>query len=763
MSERTQASCSERPQWHDTLLDRDRDDFWRPRWQGLARLAIVAGLVLFASLLFVAIRERGEPVAARGIDRADPEAVIESTGSELVQSAGSVENFILEATRQLTYPDGSIRFVGGVELTVSEQENRDGFTVTGAEASVNEAQSAFEVVGGVQLTSSDGLVAHTDTATYAHQQNQVAMHDASGPTTLSRSGLEASGGAVTYDRSRRLITLRDAAAVRLVSDDTRAAVDIASPRATLAEADGYMHFEGGTEVRTGTMVMESDDTMAHFGEERTALESLELRGGARIRSSEADVGGLREMRADETTLAFEETTRILEQATLAGGAAIELAGPDGQRGSRIDAARMDVTMVPGGRTVMTLEAGGDVHLRLADTPGEPQQEIRAGTLTGSGTPDIGLSAVRFDRGVEYRERRRTTAANTAATRVVRADRLEAGVDPGLSSLLKVEFRGNVRFEDETRRGEADEAAYDVTAGVMTLGSAGAAGQTPRLIDATSTIEAPRLEVALDGSTVVASGGVKSVLTSETGDATEAIADKMPTLLAQDQKVNVAADGLQYDGDAGLATYSGQARLWQGVTSFRGDTIAMNSRTGGLSVTGAAKTTIQLIRVDDTTQSREVSKTDAEADTFLYDDALRYALYDANAILRSEFGDLKADTIGVFLEADGRTLDRFEATGNVTLRLDTRWATGDRLVYYEAEGRYEMEGAPVEIVEEVWPEEPAATTPPPRPNAKPAAPTCRTTTGRALTFYRATDTVAVDGREQLRTETSNGQCQAPQPF
>ena len=163
-----------------------------------------------------------------------------------------------------------------------------------------------------------------------------------------------------------------------------------------------------------------------------------------------------------------------------------------------------------------------------------------------------------------------------------------------------------------------------------------------------------------------------------------------------------------------------------------------------------------MRLNETTQRSEVSLTYAEADTFVYDEAAQRAVYETTARLRSEHVDLKADTIEVFLETDGRTLDKLQATGDVKLRLDGRWATGESLVYYEAEGRYEMEGAPVEIVEEVEPVEVTTTTPPP-PGAVPPPPSCRSSTGFTLTFYRSTDTVTVDGRENRRTEVNSGKC------
>ena len=716
----------------------------------------------------------------------------------------------------------------------------ESFVVTGTEAAANGAETDITVSGDVQLTTSDGLVVHTGTLAYARGQSLVTMHDATGPTTLTRSGLEASGRNPVYDRDRAIVNLREAAKVRLTGDDDRATVDIQSAHALLAHADKYMYFDGGTVVLTGSMVLESEDTTAHFGEEETALERLELRGDTHIRSTEPTSGGLRELRAAEMTLEFEETARVLERTAMAGHSAIELVGSDGDLGARIDAATMVVVMAPDGGDVTALEARDDVRLELPATSDGARQEIRAVTLRAPATPGTGLTSVRFDQGVEYREWRAATNTSAAMSRGIRAERLEAGVAEGLSALFDARFLGDVRFTDDTRQASADEAVYDLASGVVTLSTAFIGGDTGRpatLTDATNAIdvaadvmtlnlgqtgpvaqpvqEVPPLAIAddpepnpspapappevttptpqadvpvevaapveadapvdtdglgraysialvgqrvnLDGLVIEVSGGVKSVLTPGGGAAADSTVGKMPALLEEGQEVLVSADSLLYDGDAGQATYSGQAHLWQGATSFQGDTLALDDQTGNLTASGNARTSIQLVRLDETTQRSEASQTDAEAATFVYDNAARHAIYDTNALLLSDHGDLTADRIEVSLEADGQTLDRLEATGNVKLRLDGRWANGDRLVYYEADGRYEMEGAPVEIVEEVEPEETTTTAPPPRPGAPPPMPSCRTTRGRALTFYRSTDAVSVDGREELRTETVSQRC------
>lgn len=698
------------------------------------------------------MRERNAALPPPGVDRGgDPDVVVESAGAAFVRSDGAVESFHLDAPRWLTYSDGSTRLTGGVTVTAPDRVDGDGFTMTAAEAWVDDGENDFTIRGAVRMEGADGLVAHTGTASYAEDRNLVTMHDPEGPTKLVRAGLEAEGTRIAQDRDRWIITIEGAARVRLTGGGDRAGVDVAAPRATLADADRYMRFEGGTRIDTGEMTVVSDTATVNLGAAPTALESIELAGDVRISAAAVSEGGLRESRADETILHFEPETRRLRQAVLTGESTMELAGADGGNGSRIESGTMEVDWAPGGAEIVGLAAGGGVHLRFPARPGAPRQEIGARALTADGTPETGLTGIGLTGGVEYRERHADSAHGAAATRTVRADRLEAGVNRGLAGLLEVQFDGRVRFDDEGRQAAAAGAAYDLAGGTITLSSDADAGQGATLVDGGRTIEAEgELEVALDGSRVSGSGGVQTVLAPPADEAGTAKPDRVPALMDRTRRINVLSDTVDYDDDARLITYGGQARMWQADTSFEGETVAIDHSTGGLSIAGPVRTTIQLVRIDEETGDRVVSRTDATGGSLLYDDAARRAVFEGTAVLRSDHGDLKADVLEVLLQADGRTLDRLDAAGDVQLRLDGRWATGDTLVYHELEGRYDMEGAPVEIVEESAPDDSAA--------AAPAEPTCRSIRGRALTFYRGSDVVTVDGREQARTETSNGPCQ-----
>jgi hypothetical protein len=80
-------------------------------------------------------------------------------------------------------------------------------------------------------------------------------------------------------------------------------------------------------------------------------------------------------------------------------------------------------------------------------------------------------------------------------------------------------------------------------------------------------------------------------------------------------------------------------------------------------------------------------------------------------------------------------DRVEAYTGVSVHLDTRVATGDRLTYDADAERYTMTGVatvPVKVVED-----------------------CRETIGRTVTFFKSGDRIIVDGNEQVRTESKRG--------
>jgi lipopolysaccharide export system protein LptA len=215
------------------------------------------------------------------------------------------------------------------------------------------------------------------------------------------------------------------------------------------------------------------------------------------------------------------------------------------------------------------------------------------------------------------------------------------------------------------------------------------------------------------------------------------------LLQQGQAANVTAGSLDYQGVAGSAAYSGNAMLWQGDTTIRADALSLDQRQAGLVAIGNARSNLPLesgvsigraseIRYEDATRritfGRSPQPKAAGAGTAAAPSA-------ALAQLSGPQGDLRAGRIEVILAPAASRIDRLEAFTDVNVRLDTRVATGDRLTYFDQDGRYVITGiatVPVTIIEE-----------------------CRETTGRTVTFFRSSERVIVDGNEEIRTQSRRG--------
>ncbi|MCH7750423.1 MAG: SPOR domain-containing protein [Acidobacteria bacterium] len=165
---------------------------WRLRWQKLMPVVIIAGLALFASMLYLGLREPVapvEPVDTGAVDHAEPAAVIERTGAELVQTTDGHELVALDATRQLTSADGSPQVVDGVTSNGLEQTDRDGVVVTSADAAVEDAEPEVSVNEDIRRVVSDGLPVETDTAANTPRQRTYTIQVASVTSNASATAL----------------------------------------------------------------------------------------------------------------------------------------------------------------------------------------------------------------------------------------------------------------------------------------------------------------------------------------------------------------------------------------------------------------------------------------------------------------------------------------------------------------------------------------------------------------------------------------------
>lgn len=699
-------------------------------WQRRARVGFgVFALVLVAVILFN-LRPRERPVATPKVDRLDPKASVETRGGQVVRLSGERQDIRIEFEGQVTYDDGQSKLLG-VKAYIDNRNGRS-FTISGREGQVGPDQSSIDVVGDAVLSTSDGLTTKSNEAHYLKSEGIVR---APGPVQFQRGRMSGSGVGFTYDEQRNILALLDRAQVYFAPEGDLTEMRVASGAWTFARTDRYMHFERGmTLVREGQTIR-ADDATAHLLADRDEPDMIELRGNSSIVGG-TGAGSLQNMRARDINLDYAEDGKTLQHVVLAGRGQIVLANRDGSLGQTLDGEFIDVVMAPDG-AVTSLTARDRARVALPASGDAPGRVIAAPSLTGTGAAGQGLTGMHFDGGVDFRE----AASATSQPRAAKARTLDVQLAPATGLLQDARFNGQFRFEEGSTVATSAQARYDVAKGHLSL-AGGDAGRQPQLEDERLVIKATDIDVTLSPRRIDGNGRVTTQMLPAKDDSSRG-----PSLLDGKQAAFASADKVTFDEASGLSTYTGQARLWQGDTTIRADTISMSDKQGDMSAKGKVTTALALVQEPAGQPAKAAqggaapaaaAPTIARGEEFAYEEATRRATYTTGAQMNGPDGAMRGDRIRLHLEANENALKQVDADGSVIVNVESRQATGVKLTYLPTDASYLMHGAPVKLLEG-----------------------CRETTGKTLTFYRGSDRILVDGNQQQRTETKGGgKCPEP---
>ena len=370
------------------------------------RLGLALVVVGVSTAVVLNLRERAEPVRAVVVERIDPDAIIQTRGSEVVQADAFGDNIRVVAARQMTYAGGGLRMTDGVEVTVEAREGRDGFVLRSRTATVDAGKTELSLSGDVRLAAGNDMEARTESALYADADGVVRMP---GDATFVRGDMQASAASAVYDRTADLLQLSSRAAVTLAgASDTPTTIN--SDSATVAQADGYMAFDGGVSIEANGLRMEAARAHADLIPDTSQIEALVLGDGAQIAGNESRAGQLRTMVATEIELAYDEAGEAVERAALSGGARLALMGSAADRGSEIGAASMDIGFAAEGNGIRSLNARDEVVLELPAAESSAGQRIEADSLAVDGLSGDG------------RSRRASPAGSNTGNRARRAKR-----------------------------------------------------------------------------------------------------------------------------------------------------------------------------------------------------------------------------------------------------------------------------------------------------------------------------------------------------
>jgi lipopolysaccharide transport protein LptA len=691
-------------------------------WQRRARVAVATFGVATAVFVYFSFGDRHTPTKAEPLLRQDPSASLEFGSPDLKRWAGLDEDFAVKAKTQLTYPDGSQKLVD-VAITIRKRNGRD-FTITAMSGSAGPNQKELQLNGGVALTASDGFELKTDNATY-NQDSGVAI--VPGAATFGRGRMSGSGRQISYDQRREILIIGEESKVVTTSEDDQVVMDLSSGTSTLDRVQHTLTLNKGVHVLRDGQELDGDDAFAQLSEMEDVVTYISLRGNARVAGGS---GTLDSMSAQTIDLDYADDGQTLEKAVLTGDGAVAVKGEEGRAGREIYSQVLELALAPDGALTKAI-GRDDVRLVLPPDDDRAGRSITARSFDGDGVEGQGLTDIRFQEAVEYKE-----TVTKGPAREARSDQLKVRLDG--DAIAEATFTGRATFQEQGLEARGAEARYSPQQGTLVLDGADQRG-SPRVSDEQITIEGGTIDLVLEGRTMTASGNVRTTLRAQQG-ATKSAAGpsgstRLPGLLKQEQPARVNADRLSYGGATGEAVYTGNAVLMQGETTIRAGRISLDQSNGDLRATGAVQSTLMLDK--DLSQGR--------ADEIRYEDKTRIVTYSSTiprtARVAGPQGDLTAGRIDIVLAKEGSAAERLEAYRTVTMKIDTRTASGARLTYHNADERYVMTGAtgqPVSVVDG-----------------------CRRTTGMTLTFFKSADRIIVDGNEQIRTKTeSGGPCTPP---
>jgi lipopolysaccharide export system protein LptA len=462
---------------------------------------------------------------------------------------------------------------------------------------------------------------------------------------------------------------------------------------------------------------------------------------------------------------------------------VQLPAEKGKTGRRIAGKAIDITMAPDGATVTNLVANENVQFDLPPDGETPGRRIRSASLLATGPPGAGIQAATFAGSVEYRENRAARGKLTEIDRTAKSDRMDVKTKPGFGDLEQADFHTNVHFTDGTQTAaDAPTAVYTIAQDRLELSPGpGDTGRGPHVSDGRISVDARNIQMALSSQRMKADTNVRSVMTPQSGKpaaakpsapapaqqgrgaasrppakTTESDPVKVPSLLKQNEPVNVKSNRLDYDGATSLATYEGNSTLWQDDTTIKADKIVLEDKTGNLRATTNVVSRMVLTEPDDKgtakpapgkpvpakpaaqkpATAKPADPTTTVADELLYEDEKHRATYTGHAHMSGPSGDVTGDKIELFLAEQGGQLERAEADGNVVSRQDNRRAYGRHLTYLAKDELYTMTGSPVKLYEQT--------------------PTnCRITEGTTVVFDRSLNTSTASGNatasHRTRTE------------
>lgn len=298
----------------------------------------------------------------------------------------------------------------------------------------------------------------------------------------------------------------------------------------------------------------------------------------------------------------------------------------------------------------------------------------------------------------------------------------------------IQLDGKVHFTQADRVADARRALMTKSTDTIALDGA------PILSDASSQTSAAAILIRQQGDFVSAKGGVRSTYVASSSPTSPSIGTG---------STHISSDSMTGSNTSGILTYTGHARMWQGDSVLEANTIELFRDEKRVDAKGSVVAVFPQA-ASSAQPGNSVTLWKVQAPMLRYWNDLGRAHLEDGVFAESTDQSLKSRTLDLFLSpaaatpvatpvakgaplaTGGRQLTRALALGNVIVHQADRRGSAERADYTAAEEKFVLSGGQPTLTDAEN----------------------DTTTGRSLTFYRASDTIFIDSAAGSRTLTKH---------
>lgn len=450
----------------------------------------------------------------------------------------------------------------------------------------------------------------------------------------------------------------------------------------------------GSDQFTGRSIEYAAETLKLFFSEKSEIERIEGRGGARLVATSEYA--LTTTTTEQVDMEFEDAggDSLLRRVHARGKTMIE--SKPIVRQDRLTpetrTLRSDVVtlkMTPDGRELETMETATPGVLEfIPNRPGQKRRRVDGDRFLVNYGPQNRLDTFRAS-AVVTRTENEPVKGKPVPPALTWSKELSARFAEKTGDLERLDQWGDFRYEEGERRARSGRAALDNNSGRIIL------RENARVWDPQGSTSADRIEMQQNTSDFFAEGNVTS---SRLPDAKAA----STSMLSSEEPLQARAHRMTTTGGQSLIVYEGAAVLWQGSSRLQADRIEIDRGNHALRAEG--KVVSQLLDQRKPTAGKAAAPlfTLIHAPEMTYTDSDRMAHYRGGSTLRRGEMEVKAREIRAFLkeESGKRTegessLDRALADGGVVILQSskgrTRRGSSEHAEYYLDEGKVVLEG------------------------------------------------------------------------